>query len=44
MAAYVYDLNAVELAEIEGGGYDLAIHQAGCCLSSFQWGVGRGII
>jgi hypothetical protein len=42
MAVYVYDLSAAELAQVEGGGYDLAMHQAGF-MSSFQWGIGRGI-
>jgi hypothetical protein len=42
MVAYVYDISAAELAQVEGGGYDLATHQAGL-MSSFQWGMGRGI-
>jgi hypothetical protein len=42
MVTSLYDLGAAELAQVEGGGYDLATHQAGV-LSSFQWGIGRGI-
>jgi hypothetical protein len=41
MVAYVYELSAAELALVEGGGYDLTTHEAGLCLTSFQWGIGR---
>jgi hypothetical protein len=42
MLAYLYDLSVAELAQVEGGSYELATHQARL-LSSFRWGVGRGI-
>jgi hypothetical protein len=41
MVVYVYDLSTAELAQIEGGGYDLTTHEAGLYPSSFQWGIGR---
>jgi hypothetical protein len=44
MAVYVYDVSMAELAQVEGGGYDLATHQAGVYLSSFSWGTGLGSI
>jgi len=34
-----YELSATELTQVVGGGYDLATHLAGLCLSSFQWGI-----
>ena len=40
MVVYVYDVSAAELAQVEGG-YFLKID--GIELTSFQWGVGRGI-
>ena len=40
MAVYVYDLSAAELAQVEGG-YFLKVEYIE--LTSFQWGVGRGI-
>jgi len=40
MNVYVYDVSAAELAQVEGG-YFLKID--GIELTSFQWGVGRGI-
>jgi hypothetical protein len=40
MVVYVYDVSAAELAQVEGGYY---LKLEGIELTSFQWGVGRGI-
>jgi hypothetical protein len=46
MVACVYDLTAVEMAGVEGGVSEIVITKdtdSACLLSSFQWGVGRGM-
>jgi bacteriocin-like protein len=40
--AAMCELSAAELAQVEGGGYDVPTHEPGLyLLTSFQWGIGR---
>jgi hypothetical protein len=42
MVVYVYDVSAAELARVEGG-FDYFLKLDGIELTSFQWGIGRGL-
>jgi bacteriocin-like protein len=39
--AAMHELSAAELAQVEGGGWNIVTHEPG--RYSFQWGIGRGI-